>query len=113
MARFSIQRHVAGQKSIYRCAKVRVEFDLRRSDVVNIIAVAGHMYGRVGQELSQAAAYRVVHHALYWEGRPDICAGRIPPRHRSWVDGEEASEESKQWAEAQVSRFWPKTEEDS
>lgn len=113
MSRFSIQRHVAGQKEIYRRAKVRVEFDLRRSDVVNIIAVTGYMYGRVGQELSQTGAHRVVRHALYWEGRADICVGRIPPRHRSWVDGEEASEESKQWSEAQVSRFWPRSEEDS
>jgi len=113
MSWFSIQRFVLGQKDIRRKAKVRVEFELRRSEIVNIVAVTAYMYGRVGQELTQTGIHRVVRHSLYWEGRADICTGRIPPRHRSWVDGEEASEESKRWAEEQISRFWPRTEEDS
>lgn len=112
MPLFNIVRAVVGQNGIRRSAKVRIEYELKRSDVVNTLSVYAEAYGFVGlSDFTQLAIRRVVRRMLREHGKC-VCSGVIPPNMHTFSP-KTVSTESKEWAEQQINRFWPKTEEDS
>jgi len=81
---------------------------------VNALAVYARVYGHTDvKDFNQAQVHRVVTFMLKGWGT-SIVGGSIPPSLQQVACGATVIDENDyRWAETQVNRFWPKTEEDS
>lgn len=116
MSKFGIHREVfeqiLGRVRIKRFTTMRVPFTLCRGHVVETLAVYGRAYGHTGvTEFTQDQVHRCVTYLLKGYGM-SVIAGAIPPNLRQIAGGDHIDQNDERWAEAQIARFWPRTEED-
>jgi hypothetical protein len=116
VSRFEIRREVfeqiLGKVTLKRFATLRVPMKLCRGHVVNALAVYGRVYGHTDvTSFTQTQVHRCVTHTLRGWGT-SVINGALPDQVREVVGATAINENDYRWAEAQVARFWPKTQED-
>ena len=116
MSRFTVGREVFGQilgkATIKRFTLMRVPMKLCRGHVVNALAVYARVYGHTDiADFTQAQVHRCVTFMLTGWGM-SVIAGAIPHSLREIAGTNHIDQNDERWAEAQVARFWPHTQED-
>lgn len=116
MSKFEICREVFeqvfGRVTIKRFTTMRVPMKLCRGHVVNALAVYGRVYGHTDvTSFTQTQVHRCVTFMLTGWGM-SVISGAIPHSLREAVGASAIDENDHRWAEAQIARFWPKTQED-
>jgi hypothetical protein len=115
VSRFGIRREVfeqiLGRVTLKRFTTLRVPMKLCRDHVVNALAVYVRIYGRTADDFTETQVHRCVTCVLRGWGT-SVIAGTLPDQVREVVGATAINENDHRWAEAQVARFWPKTQED-